>query len=84
MCLPFEAYAVHTGCEPLSMYSAPIWAMCFPHLFPYGDGVFGLPGDAQMAFRQTICMHLLREELNYSIFPAMMREREAADMVWEQ
>ena len=41
--LPCDAYALHTGSQPLSMYSAATWAMCFPHLFPYGDGVFGYP-----------------------------------------
>ena len=70
--LPFEAYAVHTGAEPLSMYSAQIWAMCFPHCFPYGDGVFGLPREKPLTFMQCVSMHLLREELVYDITPVML------------
>ena len=70
--LPFEAYAVHTASKPLSMYSAPTWAMCFPHCFLYGDGVFGLPREQPLTFQRRAGMHLLREELSYDIAPAMM------------
>ena len=70
--LPFEAFAVHTGSKPLSMYSAPTWAMCFPHVFPYGDGVFGFPRAKALTFQQCEFMHLLREELEYDVLPEML------------
>ena len=54
------------------MYSAPTWAMCFPHCFPYGDGVFGLPRAKTLTFQQCEFMHLLREELEYDVLPEML------------
>ena len=30
------------------MYTGATWAMCFPVLFPYGDGVLGLERDAKL------------------------------------
>ena len=69
---PIAAYAVPTGSQPLSMYSAAQWAMCFPILFPYGDGVFGLPRQDPLSFQQCAGMHLLREELVYQVTPAIM------------
>ena len=81
--LPFEAYAVHTGSEPLSMYSPQIWAMCFPHCFPYGDGVFGLPREKPITFQQCISMHLLREELVYDITPIMFENAVGWFGSWE-
>ena len=65
--LPHEAYAVHTGSEPLSMYAGPTWAMCFPVCFPYGDGVFGLPRAKNLTFQQCAAMQFLREELSYQV-----------------
>ena len=65
--LPCEAYAVNTGSTPLSMYTAPMWAMGFPDCFPYGDGVFGLPRAEPLTFQQCADMHLIREELSYSV-----------------
>ena len=62
-----EAYAQGTGSKPLSMYGPEMWAMCFPHLFPYGDGVFGLPRSEPLTFQQCSVMHLLREELVYQV-----------------
>ena len=59
-----DAVAQGTGTRPLSMYTPEQWAMCFPELFPYGDGVFGLPRRAPMTFQQCVGMHLLREELD--------------------
>ena len=32
--MPCNAFAIHTGAQPLSMYATATWAMCFPHLFP--------------------------------------------------
>ena len=58
-----EAYAQGTSSKPMSMYGPEQWAMCFPHLFPYGDGVFGLPRATPLTFQQCVGMHLLREEL---------------------
>ena len=72
--LPCEAFAVHTSTKPLSMYKAPMWGMCFPTCFPYGDGVFGLPRQKPLTFQQCASMHLLREELCYNVTPAMMNE----------
>ena len=65
--LPFEAYAVHTGSKPLSMYTPDLWARCFPKCFPYGDGVFGLPREKSLTFQQCASMLLLREELSYDV-----------------
>ncbi len=47
------------------------WVYCFPNLFPYGDGVFGLPRRAPLTFQQCAAMHLLREELSYRVEPGM-------------
>ena len=40
---PAEEYDVHVphGQEPLSSYDLGYFVFCFPHLFPYGDGVSG-------------------------------------------
>ena len=62
-----EADVVHTGERPLSMYDPPLWAMCFPDCFPYGDGVFGLPRETPLTFQQWTRLLFLREELEYSI-----------------
>ena len=69
---PCSAYKLHTGSKPLSMYSATTWAKCFPHLFPYGDGVFGLPRQKPMTFQQHTSMLYLREELRYEVTPDLM------------
>jgi len=66
---PCEAYAVHTKQQPLSMYSGAQWSMCFPHSFPYGDGVFGLPRSQPLTFQQWAHMLILREELAYEVDP---------------
>ena len=60
-------YVQGTGSQPLSMYSPEQWAWCFPHLFPYGDGVFGLPRRRPMTFQQCVSYHLVREELAYNV-----------------
>ena len=56
------------------MYTPEQWSMCFPALFPYGDGVFGLPRDAPLTFQQCVGMHLLREELSYEVTEDMLAE----------
>ena len=69
-----EAYAQGTGSKPLSMYGPEMWAMCFPHLFPYGDGVFGLPRRRTLTLQQCTRMHLLREELFFQVSEEARRE----------
>ena len=49
------------------MYNAPLWAMCFPDCFPYGDGVFALPRENPLTFQQWLRLVFLREELSYSV-----------------
>ena len=46
--------------------------MCFPHLFPYGDGVFGLPRQKPLTFQQYAVMLDMREELCYNVTPDML------------
>ena len=58
---------VHTGSVPLSMYSPEYWQKCFPELFPYGDGVYGLVRDTPLTFREWACYFLERAELEYEI-----------------
>ena len=74
--MPCEAYALHTGKKPLSMYTASQWAMCFPQCFPYGDGAFGLPRETRLTFQQWSSMIILREELVYQVAPEHMHEAE--------
>lgn len=73
----FEAYAQGTGSRPLSMYGPEHSAFCFPKLFPYGDGVFGLPRRMPLTFQQCVGMHLLREELHYQVSPDVLRDAAA-------
>ena len=75
---PWEGHVQGTGSKPLSMYGPEQWAMCFPDLFPYGDGVFGLarrPGGA-LTFQQCVTMHLLREELVFQVTSEMFQEAQ--------
>ena len=71
-----EAYVLYTHQQPLSMYSGAQWSMCFPHCFPYGDGVFGLPRIQSLSFQQWAQMLLLREELAYELLP---EDRKSSD-----
>ena len=71
-----EAYAVHTERQPLSMYSGTLWAMCFPHCFPYGDGVFALLRKCPLSFQQWSQMLLLREELVYEVQPSTIADAQ--------
>ena len=56
-----------TGSRPMSMYGPEQWACCFPDLFPYGDGVFGVPRRNPLTFRQCCILHMLREELSFDV-----------------
>ena len=40
---PAEAFdvVVPHGDTPLSSFDPEFWTLCFPHLFPYGDGLRG-------------------------------------------
>lgn len=60
------AWVVHTGKKPLSVYDAEMWQKAFPLLFPYGDGVFGLPRRRHMTFQQWASYMLTRTELSYT------------------
>ena len=59
--------AVHTGSDTLSMYSCEYYQKCFPELFPYGDGVYGLQRDTQLTFREWASYLLERVELEYAV-----------------
>ena len=63
------AYILYTGRRPLSMYDKELWQKAFPHLFPYGDGVFGIVRETPMTFQQWATMMLLRTELEYQVPP---------------
>ena len=54
---PWEGYVQGTASKPLSMYGPEQWGMCWPHLFPYGDGVFGLARKKPLTFLQCCTMH---------------------------
>lgn len=58
---------VHTGTETLSMYSCEFYQKCFPELFPYGDGVYGLQRDSALTFREWASYLLERVELEYEV-----------------
>lgn len=46
------------GQQPLSSFDLGYWVLCFPHLFPYGDGVAG--GARRVSFfDKTWARHLL-------------------------
>ena len=59
------------------MYSPAQWAMCFPHCFPYGDGVFGLPRARPLSFQQWSHMLILREELVYEVGTHMLEDAKS-------
>ena len=69
-----EAYAHGNASTPMSVYGPDMWTMCFPNLFPYGDGVFGLSRKTLLTFQQWMGMHLLREELSYGVTPEICVE----------
>ena len=58
---------VHTGTATLSMYSCEFYQKCFPELFPYGDGVYGLQRDTPLTFREWASYLLERVELEYEV-----------------
>ena len=68
---------VHTGSENLSMYSSEYYQKCFPELFPYGDGVYGLQRDTQLTYREWASYLLERVELEYAVDSS--RRSEEAD-----
>ncbi|CAK9066078.1 unnamed protein product, partial [Durusdinium trenchii] len=51
---------------PLSMFEPGTWAMAFPTLFPWGDGVPFLKRETSMEASEVFRYLLLREELQYS------------------
>ena len=63
------AWVIHTGKKPLSMYDAEMWQKAFPLLFPYGDGVYGLPRRRHMTFQQWASYMITRTELSYTCDP---------------
>jgi len=73
------AFVVGTARKPLSMYSEEIWQKSFVHLFPYGDGVFGIRRRRTMSFLQWAQMLLLRTELDYQV-PAVSGRTEGAGL----
>ena len=62
-----QVQVVHTGSVPLSMYSPEYWQKCFPLLFPYGDGVYGVVRDTPLSFRDWARYCLTRTELEYQV-----------------
>ncbi|CAE7212339.1 unnamed protein product [Symbiodinium sp. CCMP2592] len=66
---------VYTGSEPLSMYHAEFWQKCFPELFPYGDGVFGIRHATPLTLREWAAYLLERVELEYDV-PVAADEQE--------
>ena len=50
-----------------NMFDPSTWAMAFPDLFPYGDGVPFLIREAPIEFLETVQYLLRREELVYSV-----------------
>jgi len=50
-----------------NMFDPSTWAMAFPDLFPYGDGVPFLIRESPMEFLETVQYLLRREELVYSV-----------------
>ena len=75
--MPWEGYVQGTASKPLSMYGPEQWVQCWPDLFPYGDGVFGLARRKPMTFLQCCNMHLLREELSYQVTRDTLKEASA-------
>ena len=51
---------------PLSMFEPGNWAMAFPTLFPWGDGVPFLKRETSMEASEVFRYLLLHEELQYS------------------
>lgn len=51
--------------DPLSMFEAATWAMSFPDLFPWGDGIPFLKRETSLDASELFRYLLLREELEY-------------------
>lgn len=60
---------VLSGSEPLSSFHVAFWVFCFPHLFPYGDGVDG--GARLRRFPNSLWARhlLLRSDRDKDNFP---------------
>lgn len=56
---------VHIGTDTLSMYSRKLYQKCFPELFPYGGGIYGLQRNTALTFREWASYLLERVELEY-------------------
>lgn len=56
---------VPTQDEPLSMFEPATWAMSFPDLFPWGDGLPFLKRETSLDASELFRYLLLREELEY-------------------
>ncbi|CAJ1439150.1 unnamed protein product, partial [Effrenium voratum] len=56
---------VPSGAEPASMFEPSTWAMAYPDLFPWGDGVPFLRRDTALDAPEVFRYLLLREELHY-------------------
>ncbi|CAK0851590.1 unnamed protein product, partial [Prorocentrum cordatum] len=68
---PDGTWAIPTGKRPLSMYDKEFWQKAFPHLFPYGDGVYGIDRRRPLSFQQWCRVLLLRAELRYQVHEAL-------------
>ena len=69
--------------SPVSMFEPATWAMAFPDLFPWGDGVPFLRREVPLAAEEVFQYLLLREELEYEVdcadeTPASRRRCSAA------
>ena len=51
--------------EPMNMFQPATWAMAFPELFPWGDGVPFVKRETSMEAGEVFRYLLLREELVY-------------------
>ena len=53
--------------SPASMFEPSTWAMAFPDLFPWGDGVPFLKRETRMDAAEVFRYLLIREELQYKL-----------------
>ena len=80
----FGKLVVPAHADLANMFDPSTWAMAFPDLFPYGDGVPFLSRETSMNFLETAQYLLCREELAYAVpgdapvYVALDRPRWAA------
>ena len=55
--------------QPLKCWEPDFWTKQFPHLFCYGDGVYGLRRRTSLTFHQWVVVILRRTELFYNCIP---------------